>query len=89
VINEVIYKDANFEIAGQVTIEATLPQHLWQSSDSVQFTYLNNMIGGKVEGQVWHHTLNPGKMQSVPFGIHNVTDHNGGRTAGLWAEGER
>lgn len=37
----------------------------------------------------WHHTEIPGKMELVPFGIHNITPHNGGRTAGMWADAPR
>ncbi|UOK66269.1 HNH endonuclease [Paenibacillus sp. FSL k6-2145] len=28
-------------------------------------------------------------MQLVPFGIHNITKHNGGRTNGHWADAPR
>ncbi|MFC9710477.1 HNH endonuclease [Paenibacillus sp. NPDC056933] len=34
----------------------------------------------------WHHTEVPGKMQLVPFCIHNITTHNGGRSTGMWAD---
>lgn len=42
-----------------------------------------------IEGYTWHHTETPGKMQLVPTGIHNITTHNGGRTAGMWADSPR
>ncbi|WP_062052580.1 HNH endonuclease [Bacillus sp. JCM 19034] len=29
------------------------------------------------------------KMELVPFGIHNITPHNGGRTKGMWADAPR
>ncbi|MFU2016748.1 HNH endonuclease [Peribacillus butanolivorans] len=28
----------------------------------------------------------PGKMELVPYGIHYITPHNGGRTTGMWAD---
>ncbi|WP_258379276.1 HNH endonuclease [Enterococcus plantarum] len=28
-------------------------------------------------------------MELVDFGVHNITSHNGGRTAGMWASGPR
>ncbi|MDD9148965.1 HNH endonuclease [Sporolactobacillus sp. CQH2019] len=31
----------------------------------------------------------PGRMELVPFGIHNITPHNGGRTIGMWANAPR
>ncbi|WP_369010154.1 MULTISPECIES: HNH endonuclease [Bacillaceae] len=37
----------------------------------------------------WHHTEVPGKMELVPFGIHNITIHNGGRSTGMWADAPR
>ena len=40
-------------------------------------------------GNTWHHTEVPGKMELVPYGIHNITLHNGGRSAGLWAYAPR
>ncbi|MGR5909046.1 HNH endonuclease [Bacillus paranthracis] len=29
------------------------------------------------------------KMQLVPYGIHGITVHNGGRTKGMWADAPR
>lgn len=37
----------------------------------------------------WHHNEESGLMQLVPFGIHNITKHNGGRTKGHWADAPR
>ena len=31
------------------------------------------------------HTEMPGQMELVPFGIHNVFNHQGGRSKGHWA----
>ncbi|WP_317954619.1 HNH endonuclease [Paenibacillus chitinolyticus] len=28
-------------------------------------------------------------MQLVPYGIHNITTHNGGRSTGMWADARR
>ncbi|WP_369696056.1 HNH endonuclease [Shouchella clausii] len=28
-------------------------------------------------------------VELVPFGIHNITPHNGGRTKGMWADAPR
>ena len=64
-----------------------LPQHLWNESDRVQFNYLDNLIGGRPEGTTWHHHQDSGRMELVPFGIHNITNHKGGRTT--WASGDR
>ena len=58
---------------------------MWKLSDAKQFKWLNESIGGKVEGYTWHHTEVLGKMQLVPTGIHNIVPHNGGRTTGMWA----
>ena len=63
----------------------TLPEDLWLKSDKEQFDYLNELIGGQPEGTTWHHHQTPGRMQLVPFGIHNVTNHVGGRT--IWGGG--
>ena len=71
-----------------VTIrEATLPENLWNATDRQQFEYLDNLIGGRPEGTTWHHHQDSGRMQLVPFGVHNITNHKGGRTT--WAMGNR
>ena len=54
-----------------------------------QFRWLNEKIGRSIKGYTWHHTEILGKMQLVPTGIHNITTHNGGRTAGMWAGAPR
>ena len=66
-----------------------LPENMWKMSDAEQFKWLDEQIGGTVDGYTWHHTEIPGKMQLVPTGIHNITTHNGGRTAGMWADAPR
>ena len=83
------YGFADFESAGIVKETKYLPENMWGMTDAEQFKWLNEQIGGAVEGYTWHHTEIPGKMQLVPTGIHNVTTHNGGRTAGMWADAPR
>lgn len=65
--------------------DVRLPRGLWKRSDREQFDYLNDLLGGRIPGYTWHHHQSPGRMQLVPFGIHNVTDHVGGRT--IWGGG--
>lgn len=79
--------------------EDDLPIDLWKETDKVQFAYLNKIYKeytlrefGKEEttkGFTWHHTLESGVMQLVPFGIHNIIPHNGGRTSDQWAHAQR
>lgn len=83
------YGDADFKEAGLVKKTLYLPEDKWLESDRQQFKWLDDQIGGPVEGYTWNHTLNPGEMQLVPFGYHNITSHNGGRTEGYWAFGKR
>ncbi|NMP60757.1 HNH endonuclease [Bacillus velezensis] len=80
---------ADFKGAGVVEKTIPLPKELWHASDKVQFDYLDKAIGGHRDGMTWHHTEFPGIMELVPFGIHNVTIHNGGRTKGMWADAPR
>ncbi|TQR38690.1 HNH endonuclease signature motif containing protein [Brevibacillus brevis] len=82
---------ADFEGAGLVIVQDKLPKHLWLATDAEQFKWLNDRLPGKVqpEGTVWHHNEKEGIMQLVPFGIHNITKHNGGRTKGHWADAPR
>lgn len=83
------YGFADFESAGVVKEIQYLPENMWKMSDAEQFKWLDEQIGGTVDGYTWHHTEIPGKMQLVPTGIHNITTHNGGRTAGMWADAPR
>ena len=76
---------ADFKGANLVIRTETLPKNLWEESDSIQFNYLNKKIKGEVPGTTWHHTEMPGQMELVPFGIHNIFNHQGGRTKGNWA----
>lgn len=83
------YKFADFEAAGLVKETVYLPEDMWNLSDKEQFDWLNSQIGGKQDGYTWHHSDVPGKMELVPFGMHNITDHNGGRSPGMWADSPR
>ena len=83
------YGFADFRSAGLVEETVNLPEELWLKTDKEQFEWLNNKIGGFREGMTWHHTEIPGQMELVPFGIHNVIPHNGGRTIGMWAYAPR
>ena len=83
------YGFADFKGANVVQETVQLPEELWLKSDREQFTWLNDKIGGARKGMTWHHTEIPGKMELVPFGIHNITLHNGGRSTGLWAYAPR
>lgn len=47
------------------------------------------MSGGTPTGYTWHHFEIEGTMQLVPFGIHNSTNHCGGRSEGNWADAPR
>ena len=83
------YGFADFEGANLVQETVQLPKELWLKTDREQFKWLNEKIAGFREGMTWHHTEVPGKMELVPYGIHNITLHNGGRSAGLWAYAPR
>lgn len=69
--------------------EQILPEDLWLSTDDAQFRYLNDLIGGQVPGTTWHHHELPGWMQLLPFGIHAITGHFGGRSEGEWSFARR
>ena len=83
------YGIADFDSAGIVKEIEYLPESMWKMSDKKQFEWLDEKIGGHVEGYTWHHTEEPGKMQLVPKGLHNITNHNGGRSEGMWADAPR
>ncbi|MED3782435.1 HNH endonuclease [Heyndrickxia sporothermodurans] len=83
------YGFADFASAGVVEETVQLPEEFWRLSDKEQFKWLDEQIGGARKGMTWHHTEVPGKMELVPFGIHNITPHNGGRTKGMWADAPR
>ena len=80
---------ADFKEAGVVRETVKMPEEKWLLSDKEQFKWLDEQIGGHIDGYTWHHSETPGEMQLVPFGVHNVTNHNGGRTKGMWADAPR
>lgn len=83
-------KYPDFESEGVIKRIDYLPQELWESSDTVQFRWLDDRIaGGRPKGFTWHHSEIDGRMELVPFGIHNVINHIGGRSKGHWAFGKR
>ncbi|WP_367924653.1 HNH endonuclease [uncultured Ruthenibacterium sp.] len=77
---------ADFESAHLVRLRAQLPESMWKMDNWKQFVWLDAQIGGRPQGYTWHHSAVPGKMELVPFGIHNITAHNGGRTRGQWVD---
>jgi len=83
------YGFADFARAGVVEETVQLPEVFWKLSDKEQFKWLDEQIGGTRKGMTWHHTEVPSRMELVPFGIHNITPHNGGRTKGMWADAPR
>lgn len=42
--------------------------------------------GDTPSGFTWHHSEKSGTMQLVPYGVHNSTNHCGGRSEGSWAD---
>jgi hypothetical protein len=79
----------DFQAAGLVRRAEPLPEWLWKATDQAQFDWLDAKIGGRPPGMTWHHSEIPGQMELVPFGIHNVTNHSGGRAPGMWAHAPR
>lgn len=45
--------------------------------------------GTTPSGYTWHHSEKDGIMQLVPYGVHNSTNHCGGRSEGNWADSPR
>lgn len=81
---------ADFNKAGVVQRVDQLPKDLWLGTDKAQFDWLDARIpGGRPAGTTWHHSDVAGRMELVPFGIHNVTNHKGGRSPGMWANAPR
>lgn len=81
---------ADFQAAGVVLKTLSLPPRLWKSSDRAQFKWLDSQIpGGRPKGTTWHHSEISGQMELVPFGMHNIINHIGGRSPGHWAHAPR
>ncbi len=78
-----------------------LDPSLYMSTDAVQFRQLNKDLKAvnpnydeatqsfppSKKKYTWHHHQDTGKMQLVEFGVHNATNHKGGRTT--WSLGKR
>ncbi|WP_175890822.1 RHS repeat-associated core domain-containing protein [Burkholderia cepacia] len=67
----------------------SVPKDRWKQGDTAQFNWANGQRGGDKEGYTWHHSEIDGRMERVPFGLHNMISHDGGRSPGHWAEGGR
>ena len=80
-----VYRYADFDAVGLVKKKLHLPVQMYSKSDSVQFDWLDDEIGGRPRGYIWHHSEVDGQMELVPFGIHNVFFHHGGRAKNHWA----
>lgn len=81
---------ADFQAAGLVNRVDQLPTGLWKKGDKAQFDWLDSRIpGGRPDGYTWHHSDVPGRMELVPFGPHNIINHQGGRSSGMWADAPR
>ena len=81
------YGFADFASAGVVKETKYLPEEMWKLSDSEQFKWLDEKIGGHVNGYTWHHTETPGRMQLVPSAIHDAARHRGGQS--IWGGGNQ
>ena len=82
-------KVADFRSAGVVIETVMLPEDKWLLGDDTQFDWLDKQIGGHRDGYTWHHSEIPGQMELIPFGIHNIFNHDGGRSSGMWAHASR
>jgi hypothetical protein len=81
---------------GRLLDNVQLPRELWRVPQGRQERFLNSLFnyGPNVEvgpngtpvGYTWHHTSQPGRMQLVEYGIHEATEHSGGRAIGGWAQ---
>jgi len=71
--------------SGLVLEARYLPEYLWKASDREQFKYLDSLIGKRPFGTTWNHSELTARMELVPFGIHNIINHRGGRSPGHWA----
>jgi hypothetical protein len=80
----------DFETAGLIQAVDYLPERLWLSGTTAQEKWLNARLpNGQPVGTTWHHTEIPGRMELVPFGVHNVYQHDGGQSPGHWARRSR
>jgi hypothetical protein len=80
----------DFESAGLVIAVVDLPQDKWLVGDTEQFKWLDAQLpNGRPPGTTWHHSYIAGRMELVPFGIHNIINHKGGRSEALWSNAPR
>lgn len=79
-----------YKIDGKPVIEI-LPEDKWLLRDKKQYEYLDSKLPGGIrpEGYTWHHSEIEGRMELVPYGIHNTINHKGGRAPGGWADAKR
>ncbi|QUI61779.1 HNH endonuclease [Pseudoalteromonas sp. A22] len=83
-------KYPDFASAGLIKAKLELPEGLWKKSDYIQFKWLDEKLPvGMRDGNTWHHSEIPGVMELVPFGPHNMINHQGGRSKGHWAYSKR
>lgn len=82
---DVIYKINNENVIKQ------LPKEMWKVSDYKQFKYLDSLLpdGKRPKGYTWHHSEIAGRMELVPYGLHRIYHHAGGRAKGYWAHAKR
>jgi hypothetical protein len=77
-----------YEHNGRVLDNVRLPENLWGVPKERQFRHLNNELFGTSvtpDGWIWHHHQESGRMQLVRLGIHTITEHVGGESAGGWS----
>lgn len=51
--------------------------------------YLDGLVERRTQGTTGNHSEFPGRMELVLFGIHNMSNHMGGRGPGHWAHAKR
>lgn len=91
------------DFTNYIAFETVLPANFHHTRDPVQFREADkavkavhanydektNSFPPDKKRYTWHHHQGPpdGRMQLVEFGVHNATNHKGGRTT--WATGSR
>ena len=53
---------------GLVRDARILPRELWGVPEGRQYTYLDNLIGGRPPGYTWHHSQVSGRMELIHQG---------------------
>ncbi|MDR6501908.1 RHS repeat-associated protein [Burkholderia ambifaria] len=85
--SKVLYPDGTERSV--IDTHVIVPKDRWKQGDTAQFNWANSQRGGEKEGYMWHHSELDGRMERVPFGLHGMISHDGGRSPGHWAEGKR